>query len=140
MTRKEEVRADFEVTGLSVDTHPVSFIRESLAAQGAIAISDLTRLRDGMRTRTAGLIIGRQHPQTAKGFVFLSLEDETGLLNVIISPQLFERQRTEITRYPLVMIEGQLQSATGSLSLKASRIVPLTSHNDQPEIRSRDFR
>ena len=139
MTRQEEVSADFEVTGVSADAHPVSFLRESLAARGAIAICDLTRLRDGISTRVAGLIIGRQHPSTAKGFVFLSLEDETELLNVIVNPQLFERQKTEITRYPLVLIEGQLQSATGSISLKATKVVPLTRLKEQPNIQSRDF-
>ena len=140
MTRQEEVRADFEATGVSADAHPVTFLRESLAARGAVAIADLAQLRDGIKTKTAGLIIGRQHPTTAKGFVFVSLEDETGLLNVIISPQLFARQKTEITRYPLVMIEGQLQSATGSVSLKASQVIPLTKLHEQPDIRSRDFR
>ena len=140
MSRREEVHADFEVTGLSPDAHPVSFLRDALAAQGILAISDLTRLHDGITTRVGGLIIGRQHPQTAKGFVFLSLEDETGILNIIVSPQLFERQHTEITKYPLVMIEGALQSATGSLSLKATNVVPITAINEQPDIRARDFR
>jgi error-prone DNA polymerase len=140
MSRREEVHADFEVTGLSADAHPVSFLREALAAQGIIAIADLARLRDGIPTRVGGLIIGRQHPQTAKGFVFLSLEDETGILNIIVSPQLFERQHTEITKYPLVSIGGTLQSATGSLSLKATNVVPIQTLKQQPDIRARDFR
>ena len=109
-------------------------------AGGSYSIRDLADVRPGRRVRTAGLVIGRQHPSTAKGFVFLSLEDETGLLNVVLTPQLFEKQREEATRYPLLVIDGQIQNHNGALSLKAHVLRPLLTKQQLVEIRSRDFR
>ncbi|MBT9559000.1 MAG: hypothetical protein IV100_23415 [Myxococcales bacterium] len=149
MSPAEEVRADYETAGLSPLAHPVSFIRPMLARRGALDIRSLERLggvgeptprpgtgpdgaprtrtgpADGRKVFVGGLIVGRQHPGTARGFVFLSLEDETGLLNVIISPDLFAAQRTEITQYPFVVVEGVLQCRDLTVSLKASRVHPL---------------
>ena len=141
MTTQDEVRADYEVTGLSPTAHPISFLRPRFTERGVCSVRELATLRDGQVAQCAGLIIGRQHPQTAKGFVFLSLEDETGLLNVIISPQLFERQRLEITRYPLLLIQGTVQNRVlGSTSLKAEWVQPIVNMDNVPILKSRDFR
>ncbi len=138
MTTEEQVRADYETTGLSPIAHPIEFLRPRLARMGISDIQGLDGLRDGRKVQVAGLVIGRQHPSTAKGFVFLSLEDETGLLNVIVNPQLFERQRIEITRYPVLLVDGTLQNRVGSTSVKAVSFRPLV--NDLATPKSRDFR
>ncbi|MFT5433651.1 MAG: error-prone DNA polymerase, partial [Myxococcota bacterium] len=140
MTEMEEVRADFATAGLTAGRHPMAFIRNDLTASGVYSVAALSQVRNGRRVQVAGLIIGRQHPGTANGFVFLSLEDETGLLNVVITPQLFEKQRTEATRYPLLLITGQVQSQNGALSLKAQLLKPLLTHEHIAEVPSRDFR
>lgn len=140
MTAAAEVRADYETTGLSPAAHPVAFLRQHLARNGISDVRGLDGLRDGQAVQVAGLCIGRQHPQTAKGFVFLSLEDETGLLNIIVSPTLFERQRLEITRYPLLLIKGTLQNRMGSPSVKAASIHPLIGHDTPGPPNPRNFR
>ena len=139
MSLDEEVRADFETQGLSPTAHPVSFLRPMLSARGVVDVSTLSRLADGRKVEVGGLVIGRQHPQTAKGFVFLSLEDETGLLNVILSPDLFAKQRTEVTRYPFVTVRGTLQTQYGSVSLKAVSVHPILTREQLAHPPSRDF-
>ena len=140
MSTLDEVRADYTVCGLSTTAHPVRFLRPQLARSGVCDVAGLDGLPDGRRVSVAGLVIGRQHPMTAKGFVFLSLEDETGLLNVILTPQLFERQRLEATRYPFLMVRGTLQNRLGSSSVKATSLHPMITGEHLPPPASRDFR
>jgi error-prone DNA polymerase len=82
-------------------------------------------LRDGNFVRVAGWVIVRQRPGTAKGFMFLSLEDETGVSNIIVTPQLFDRYRRELVGHPFLLIEGKLQNQDNVISVKASHIQPL---------------
>ena len=82
-------------------------------------------MRNGMPVKVAGWVIVRQRPGTAKGFVFLSLEDETGIANIIVTPQLFEQNRLALVNYPFLLIEGVLQHQDNVISVKARRIEPL---------------
>jgi error-prone DNA polymerase len=92
----------------------------------ALRAIDIRQLRDGNFVRVAGWVIVRQRPGTAKGFMFLSLEDETGVSNIIVTPQLFDRYRRELVAHPFLLIEGMLQNQDNVISVKASRIEPLS--------------
>jgi len=97
---------------------------------------DLPRGRNGQRVRTAGMVITRQRPGTAKGFVFLTLEDETGVANIIVRPDLFAAERTAIVGQSFLVIDGVLQNVDGVTSVKADRVSPLTG---LPSVESHDF-
>jgi error-prone DNA polymerase len=84
--------------------------------------ADLPTARHGRRVRVAGMVITRQRPGTAKGFVFLTLEDETGISNVIIRPDLFDRERAAVIRQPFLIVDGVLQHQDGVLSVRAERV------------------
>jgi error-prone DNA polymerase len=84
--------------------------------------SDLPQARDGRRVRVAGMVITRQRPGTAKGFVFLTLEDETGVSNIIVRPDLFDRQRATVVGQPFLLVDGVLQHQEGVLSIRAERV------------------
>ncbi len=124
MTLPERVSADLHGTGLTIGRHPVAMYRQDLDQRGALRASDIQRLRDGSIVHVAGFVIARQRPGTAKGFVFLNLEDETGLANVIVTPQLFDQYRLEISN-PFLLIEGTLQNQDNVVSVKASGIEAL---------------
>jgi error-prone DNA polymerase len=125
MTITERVDADFRGTGLTIGKHPVAYHRQKLNRMKALRAIDIRKLADGNQVRVAGWVIVRQRPGTAKGFVFLSLEDETGVSNIIVTPQLFDRYRRELVNYPFLLIEGSLQNQDNVISVKASRIEPL---------------
>ena len=118
--------------------HPMSFRRRELALRGILRAIDLPRGRNGRRVRVAGAVITRQRPGTAKGFVFLTLEDETGIANVIVRPDLFAEDRLTIVREPYLVVEGTLQIQEGVTSVKAERVRPLD-RGDAPEVDSHDF-
>ena len=96
--------------------------RRELALRGVLRASDLPLARDGRRVRVAGMVITRQRPGTAKGFVFLTLEDETGISNVIVRPDLYDRERMTVIRQPFLMVDGVLQHQDGVLSVRAERV------------------
>ena len=125
MTIIERVEADFRGTGLTIGKHPVAYHRQKLNRLKALRAVDIRQLGDGNFVRVAGWVIVRQRPGTAKGFVFLSLEDETGVSNIIVTPQLFDRYRNELVSHPFLLIEGLLQNQDNVVSVKASRIEPL---------------
>jgi len=122
MDASERLQADYAGMGLTIGPHPMALRRSELALRGVLRAADLPRARDGRRVRIAGMVITRQRPGTAKGFVFLTLEDETGISNVIIRPDLYDRERTAVVRQPFLMIEGVLQHQDGVLSVRAERI------------------
>jgi error-prone DNA polymerase len=99
--------------------------RAGLRAGGVLSARELSAVEDGARVQVAGSVIVRQRPGTAKGFVFLSLEDETGIANVIVTPQLFARQRWPLVAEPFLMAEGILQIQDGVVSIRAARVEPL---------------
>jgi error-prone DNA polymerase len=137
MTTDERLAADFAGTGLTTGPHPMSYHREALRSQGYLTADDLAHSQGNRVVRIAGCVIARQRPGTAKGFVFLSLEDETGIANVIITPDLFERERVLITRSRFLSIAGPLQNQDGVVHVKAQRIKPI--EITSAEIRSHNF-
>jgi error-prone DNA polymerase len=136
MTGEERLIADFRGTGLTVGLHPMGHHRAEMNKRGVRSARELLDLPNGMHVRIAGGVITRQRPGTAKGFVFISLEDETGISNAIVTPQLFERNHVVIVHQQFLLIEGQLQNQDGVIAVKAESIEPLhitraetTSHN-----------
>jgi error-prone DNA polymerase len=125
MTLTERVDADFRGTGLTIGKHPVAYHRVELNKLKALRAIDIRKLRDGTFVRVAGWVIVRQRPGTAKGFMFLSLEDETGVSNIIVTPQLFDKYRYELVGHPFLLIEGALQNQDNVISVKASHVQPL---------------
>jgi len=137
MSRGERVIADYDGTGLTIGPHPMALRRSDLAVRGVLRASDLPNGRHGRRVRVAGAVITRQRPGTAKGFVFLTLEDETGIANVIVRPDLFASERRVIVQEPFVVVEGVLQIQEGVTSVRAERVTPLG--GSAPAIESHDF-
>jgi error-prone DNA polymerase len=122
MTPVELTEADYRMTGISLAGHPMSHVRSVLEPNGVRSASDLLQNgRDGETIATAGLVICRQRPGTAKGFVFLTLEDETGLVNVVITPPRFERQALLISRTPLLLVRGVLQVEQKVVNVRAKQ-------------------
>jgi error-prone DNA polymerase len=120
----ERLEADFANSGLSIGAHPMRFCREALKRMNVITAGQMKHLRDGRRVRVAGAVICRQQPGTAKGFVFLSLEDETGIANVILEPDVFARQRVTVLSHGYLLVDGVLQNHRGSISVKAREVRP----------------
>ena len=109
MTASEHVVHDYASTSLSLKAHPVSFTREKLDQLHIVPAKQLPTLTNGVTVKVAGLVLVRQRPGTAKGVCFMTIEDETGFVNVIIFPNLFEKFRKEILQSRLIMVEGKLQ-------------------------------
>ena len=126
MTLPEKLDADFRGTGLTIGRHPVAHHRSELNKLGASRAIDISMMRNGSAVRVAGWVIVRQRPGTAKGFVFLTLEDETGVANIIVTPQLFSKNRLVLVDHPFLLIEGTLQNQDRVVSVKAKRVRPLS--------------
>jgi error-prone DNA polymerase len=133
MTPAERVRADYDGTSLTIGPHPMALCRRELALRGVQRASDLAGGRSGRRVRVAGAVITRQRPGTAKGFVFLTLEDETGIANIIVRPDLFTDERTTVIRAPYLLVEGTLQIQDGVTSVKAERFYALATNGPDPQ-------
>ncbi len=125
MNREERLVADFRGTGLTVGPHPMAYRRDWLNAMGIRRASELRDIPNGKRLRIGGCVIVRQRPGTAKGFVFLSLEDETGVANAIITPDLFHQNRLLLASEKFLAVEGILQNQDNVISVKAERVLPL---------------
>jgi error-prone DNA polymerase len=137
MTNDERLAADYAGTGLTTGPHPLAYHRAAFRKAGIVSADDLTQLPNHHYVRVAGCVIARQRPGTAKGFVFLSLEDETGIANVIFTPDAFEENRIVVSRCRFVQVEGPLQNQDGVIHIKARRITPLDISDI--EIRSHNF-
>jgi error-prone DNA polymerase len=127
MNTLERLVADYGGTGVTLGPHPMALRRANLVTRGVTRAIDLPRGEDGTRVRVAGSVIVRQRPGTAKGFVFLSLEDETGIANVIVTPDLFARRRLPLVSEPFLLIEGILQMQDDVVSVRATRVESLPS-------------
>src|SRR5450755_2817709 len=125
MTKEERLVADFHGTGLTVGPHPLAYRRDELRRARVLSAQELTQVAQGRYVRTAGCVIARQRPGTAKGFVFLSLEDETGISNAILTPDIMERHRVVITSEKFLLLEGILQNQEGVVSVRVERVAPL---------------
>jgi len=137
MNHEERLVADFHGTGLTVGPHPMAYRREWLKAMGIRRASELRDLPTGKRIRIGGCVITRQRPGTAKGFVFLSLEDETGVANAIVRPDLFHENRLLLTSERFLAVEGILQNQDNVISVRAERVQPL--FVTKAETHSHDF-
>ncbi|HEY6252160.1 MAG TPA: OB-fold nucleic acid binding domain-containing protein, partial [Candidatus Angelobacter sp.] len=136
MTTDERLIADYSGTGLSIDHHPMFYRRQELRARGARAASELAGLHDGENVLVGGLVITRQRPGTAKGFIFLSLEDETGITNAIITPDFYARNTMAVLHERFVLIEGKLQNKEKVVHVKAEKIMPLAAVTIEPLVRN----
>jgi error-prone DNA polymerase len=136
MTLPERVRADYETMDLTTGPHPMKLLRGSLPKIWRAI--DLPHARRGSTIQIAGNVICRQRPGTAKGFVFISLEDETGVSNAIVEPELFERSRLVITEEAFLLIEGEVQNSDNVVLIKAREIRPLV-HEQLVGSESHDF-
>jgi error-prone DNA polymerase len=125
MTHEERLVADFRRTGLTTGPHPMAYHRRSMDRLGVRRANELANLPNGKIVRVAGGVIARQRPGTAKGFVFLSLEDETGIANAIITPDLFDQHRLLITSEQFLLIKGVLQNLDNVISVKAENVEAL---------------
>lgn len=137
MTTEERVAADFAGTGLTTGPHPMAYHREALRAQGLLTADDLTRSANEQYVHIAGCVVARQRPGTAKGFVFLSLEDETGIANIILTPDVFEQNRAVVTRSRFLGVDGHLQQQGAVIHVKAQRLTEISISS--ADMRSHDF-
>ncbi len=136
MTLPERVRADYETMNLTTGPHPMKLLREGLPE--IWRATDLVGARHGATVQIGGNVICRQRPGTAKGFVFISLEDETGVANAIVDPDLFERYRLLITEESFLRITGEVQNSDNVVLIKARQLEPLT-HDELHGSSSHDF-
>ncbi|MFN7979617.1 MAG: error-prone DNA polymerase [Vicinamibacterales bacterium] len=140
MSAGERLVADYAGTGLTVGPHPMSFRRHELSTKGVVRAIDLPHVKSGRRVRTAGMVITRQRPGTAKGFVFLTLEDETGVANVIVRPDVYARDKAIVVESPFLLVEGWLQVQDGVTAIKAERLQRLDGLLASMAVESHDFR
>ena len=140
MGEEEKLVADYAGSGLTIGRHPMAFRRHELSMRGVLRAIDLPRARAGRRVRTAGMVITRQRPGTAKGFVFLTLEDETGIANVIIRPDVYAATRLVVVESPFLLVDGILQNQDGVTSVRAERLQRLDGLSDGASVESHDFR
>jgi error-prone DNA polymerase len=137
MTDEERLVADFRATGLTVGPHPMQYRREEMKKMWIYRASDLAQIPNGRRIRVGGCVIARQRPGTAKGMMFMSLEDETGIANAIVAPDLLQKNRVLLISERFLMIEGILQNQDNVIHIRAERVSPL--RITQAETASHDF-
>ena len=139
MTPMEEVHADYDMTGLSLRAHPISFVRDELQARRCVPACALDDLRDGRHVRVAGLILLRQRPSTAKGIVFATMEDETGSINLVIFNAVWERFFRVARTSNAWLVDGKLENRQGVIHVIAGRITDLSEQVTGLALSSRDF-
>jgi error-prone DNA polymerase len=138
MDAASETRADYAATGLTVGPHLMAHMRDKLRAAGVLAAAELAQATHGAWVKTAGVVIVRQRPGTAKGFFFLTMEDETGISNAIVVPDLFQANRALLHNAAILMVEGVLQKQDGVVAIRARRFKELRLGAALPP--SHDFR
>ncbi|MFY9562222.1 MAG: error-prone DNA polymerase [Terriglobales bacterium] len=137
MTHDERLVADFHGTGLTIGPHPMQYRRAEMKKLGIYRASDLAQIPNGRRLRIGGCVIARQRPGTAKGMLFMSLEDETGIANAIIPPDLLQKNRVLLISERFLMVEGILQNQDNVIHIRAEKVAPL--RVTQAETASHDF-
>lgn len=138
-TPDEDLRADYALTGTTLGRHPLSYLRKALAARRCKGSTELDKVEHGRSVRTAGLVRGRQQPQTASGVIFVTLEDESGTINVVVWKHLAERQRRVLLESQLLAVEGRLERVDGVQHVIAQRLVNYGELLGELDISSRDF-
>ena len=139
MSPGELTEADYRMTGVSLNGHPMLHLRRLLQPNGVLSAMDVARRQDGERVAVAGLVICRQRPGTAKGFVFLTLEDETGMVNIVVTPKRFEQQALLISTSPLLLIRGVLQIEQTVVNVRADYFRALQAEVGAEYAKSHDF-
>jgi error-prone DNA polymerase len=137
MTETDRLNSDFRGTHLTIGKHPMAFHREKMNALGVTPASQLKFVRNGCLVRTAGCIICRQRPGTAKGLLFLSIEDETGVSNAVVMPDVFDRERKTILNNSYLVIDGEMQNVDNVYTVRAAHFEPL--HVAEEAVPSHDF-
>ena len=138
-TEGQDIVADYRALGLTLRRHPLALLRGKLRAQRLVSAADVARTPHGRIARTAGIVIGRQRPDTTSGVVFVTLEDETGATNVIVWRDLSDRQRRELLGARLLAVYGRVEREGPVVHLIAGRLADLTPLLGALETRSRDF-
>jgi error-prone DNA polymerase len=141
MQPDESIAADYRTVGLSLRGHPIGLHRERLNELRVIAAEELARRPDGRQVRVAGLVIMRQRPSTAKGITFVTLEDETGVANLVVKPHVWERYRQVCRLSTAWLAHGKLENRSGVIHVVVNRIEDLSTQIAGAEsVKSRDFR
>ncbi|MFO0561375.1 MAG: error-prone DNA polymerase [Polyangiales bacterium] len=140
MSRAERVIADLANASITVGAHPVALVREALSAQGIVSIAEALAMPNHRSVSVGGAVITRQKPPTAKGFFFLTIEDESGILNAIIPPAEFETQRGTMVSEPLLVLHGVIQREDGVVSVRVARVEPFSIRDGMAHPPSHDFR
>lgn len=125
MTLAEHVAQDYDSTSLSLKAHPLSLMREKLGLLHVLSTREITEIKEGMLVKAAGIVLVRQRPGTAKGVCFITIEDETGVTNLVVFANLFEQYRKEITNSTVLMVEGKLQRESGVTHVVVTRCFDL---------------
>lgn len=131
MSPLEEMRCDYSVQEMSTSYHPMQVLRPELQGEALLRSSELEMRDDGESVRIAGYVIMKQRPPTAKGFAFITMEDEDGMINVVIRPDVYERYRQVCIFNPVLVVEGTLQKRDGTLNVRADAISPLRPDGDR---------
>jgi error-prone DNA polymerase len=134
----EEVARDYAATGLSERAHPVSFLRAALSARGARTARELSRLPNRAPVEVGGIVIVRQRPETAAGITFVSLEDETGIANLVVMPDVYERFRPLVRNAPFLLARGRVERTGKVVNLQVRELLPLAPL-EEVRTASRDF-
>jgi error-prone DNA polymerase len=140
MAPVQEVVADYGAAGLSLRRHPMSFLRSTLDQLGAVSAERLAALPAGSRLKAAGLVLLRQRPSTANGITFVTLEDETGMVNLIIRPEVWERYRRAARAAIVLLAHGVLQRDAGVTHLLVTRLEDLSAQFAGLHPAARNFR
>ncbi|MBS1780803.1 MAG: error-prone DNA polymerase [Bacteroidetes bacterium] len=143
MSLPEHVVQDYSATSLSLKAHPVSFVRDALTSLHITPTTDLSKLTDGMTVKVAGLVLVRQRPGTASGICFITIEDETGIANLVVFQKLFDKYRKEILQSRLLMVEGKLQIEGEVIHVIVQRchnlsplLKKLSQTNEEPDVQT----
>jgi error-prone DNA polymerase len=139
MPLPQEVRIDYETTSLSLKKHPVSFARQTLSAQRILSAKEANVLPHGRWVKVAGLVLIRQRPGTASGIVFITLEDETGIVNLIVRPDIYDKYRSAARHAALLQCDGYLERQGQVVHVMAKRLIDRSELIRGYEISSRDF-
>jgi error-prone DNA polymerase len=131
MTPMEEIAAEYQIQGLSARHHPMEVFRHGISRDGILSSAEIADLFPDTRVRVAGCVVSRQAPMTAKGCVFITLEDEHGLVNVILRPRIYQKYRQVARMEPFIVVEGTLQKKDGILNIVAERLTPLREEKDR---------
>ena len=137
MSAEERLTADYHGTGVNLGRHPMAFRREEMNELGVTPASLLPQVPPGGYVRIAGCVITRQRPGTAKGILFLTMEDETGISNAVVMPDIFEHYKSSILSHPFLLVEGVIQNVDSVIHVRATRIDPLRPWGSGPP--SHDF-